>query len=199
MIPVAMLVINTRTLLFVFLTSFCLTIARPSLRHIPVIYLMMVAVTAVVRIPESGVNLPVRLINILADTLLTHLALSLLINIYATSIITLKAWCVSSNRVIGKHFTDCALIDDTVHAYRKYRKLLMEGGIGIRTPRQAIRILAVLVESGVIYILMGVSSARCRCKGCHDLTFLLRTSSSLSSFSFTSVGLPYSCPWPNSL
>ena len=35
----------------------------------------------------------------------------------------------------------------------------MEGGIGVRTPRQAIRILALLVESGMIYILIGVSSA----------------------------------------
>jgi hypothetical protein len=33
----------------------------------------------------------------------------------------------------------------------------MESGIGIRTPRQAIRILALLVESGMIYILIGVS------------------------------------------
>jgi hypothetical protein len=58
MIPVVMIVINTGTLLFVFLTSFPHH-ARPSLQHIPVIYLMMVAVTAVVHIPESGVNLPV--------------------------------------------------------------------------------------------------------------------------------------------
>ena len=35
----------------------------------------------------------------------------------------------------------------------------MESGIGIRTPTQAIRILALLIESGVIYILIGVSSA----------------------------------------
>jgi hypothetical protein len=45
------------------------------------------------------------------------------------------------------------------HAYRKYRKLMMEGGIGIRTPGQALKILAILVESGIIYILIGVSSA----------------------------------------
>jgi hypothetical protein len=35
----------------------------------------------------------------------------------------------------------------------------MEGGIGIRTPRQAFKILAILVESGMIYILIGVSSS----------------------------------------
>jgi hypothetical protein len=54
------------------------------------------------------------------------------------------------------------LIDDATcaywHTYRKYRKLLIESGINIRTPRQAIRILAILVESGMIYILLGVSS-----------------------------------------
>jgi len=60
------------------------------------------------------------------------LTLSLFINIFATSIIAVKAW--------------------------KYRKLLMESGIGIRTPSQAIKILALLVESGMIYILIGVTS-----------------------------------------
>src|SRR5579863_5953764 len=44
------------------------------------------------------------------------------------------------------------------HPYRKYRKLLIESGIGVRKPRQVIRILALLVESGMIYILIGVSS-----------------------------------------
>jgi hypothetical protein len=42
---------------------------------------------------------------------------------------------------------------------RKYRKLMVESGIGVRTPRQASRILALLVESGAIYILIGVSPA----------------------------------------
>jgi hypothetical protein len=35
----------------------------------------------------------------------------------------------------------------------------MQSSIGARTPRQTIRILALLVESGVLYILIGVSSA----------------------------------------
>ena len=34
----------------------------------------------------------------------------------------------------------------------------MESGTGIRTPTQAIKILALLIESGAIYILIGVSS-----------------------------------------
>jgi hypothetical protein len=78
---------------------------------------MAVAVTAVVHIPKTRVILPVRLTNILAGTLLTYLALSLLINIYATSIIGLKAWCVHFNRVTGNPFTDCAMIDGSMHAY----------------------------------------------------------------------------------
>ena len=35
----------------------------------------------------------------------------------------------------------------------------MKSGIGVRTPTQAARILALLVESGVLYILIGVSFA----------------------------------------
>ena len=35
----------------------------------------------------------------------------------------------------------------------------MESGTSIRTSAKAIRILALLVESGMIYILIGVSSA----------------------------------------
>src|SRR5579863_6495590 len=43
--------------------------------------------------------------------------------------------------------------------YRKHRKLLMESGIGVRIPGQAMRVLALLVESGMSYILIGVSFA----------------------------------------
>jgi hypothetical membrane protein len=46
-----------------------------------------------------------------------------------------------------------------MHTYRKYCKLLIESGIGIQTSRQAIRILALLVKSGMVYILIGVSFA----------------------------------------
>jgi hypothetical protein len=35
----------------------------------------------------------------------------------------------------------------------------MENGSGVRIPKQAVRILGLLVESGMIYILIGVSSA----------------------------------------
>jgi hypothetical protein len=46
---------------------------------------------------------------------LTHLALSLLINISATSLIALKAWCVYG--FFGKHFVNRTLIDGTTRLY----------------------------------------------------------------------------------
>jgi hypothetical protein len=93
--------------------------SRPSIQHIPVIYLVAVPVTTIVHILETKLIEPgpLLLINILAGTLLTHLALSLLINTYATFIIGLKAWCVHLDRVIGKYFTDCSLIDNAMRAY----------------------------------------------------------------------------------
>jgi hypothetical protein len=42
---------------------------------------------------------------------------------------------------------------------RKYRKLLMESGVGVPAHGQVTRILALLVESGMVYILIGVSPA----------------------------------------
>jgi len=118
MIPVVMLVINIGALSSDFLTWFCLTMARPSLQHIPVIYLMGVAVMAIVVIPETRTRFsPGLIIRMLEGTVMTHLGLSLLINIYATSIIALKAWCVHFDRVTGKLPTYCALVDDTMRAY----------------------------------------------------------------------------------
>ena len=73
----------------------------------------------------------------------------------------------------------------------------MESGIGIRTPTQAIRILALLIESGVIYILIGVSSALVY-KLVFSHFFFRSRALSLLLFSFTSdsEGLPtYSCLW----
>jgi len=108
MIPVVMLAINT------------------------VAYLMMVTARVIVVISKDMVSIYTILASIINITQVVHVTLSLLVNLFATSMIALKAW--------------------------KYRKLLMESGIGIRTPRQAIRILALLVESGMIYIMIGVMS-----------------------------------------
>jgi len=71
--------------------------------------------------------------DIIVVSTFVNLVLSLLINIFATSIIAVKAW--------------------------KYRKTLMTSGVGIRTPTLAIKILALVVESGVLYIFIGVSPA----------------------------------------
>jgi hypothetical protein len=55
--------------------------------------------------------------NIINITHPAHLTLSMLINIFATFIITLKAWCVRVYAVFGKYFVVCALIDDATSAY----------------------------------------------------------------------------------
>ena len=47
----------------------------------------------------------------------TYPALSLLINIFATSIIALKAWCVHVHGVFRIQFLGCALIDDMMRMY----------------------------------------------------------------------------------
>jgi hypothetical protein len=73
----------------------------PSFEHNLVIYLMTVAERAIqLLLASKHENIPMEttlghMINI---TQVAHLTLSLLINIFATSIITLKAWCV---RVYG--------------------------------------------------------------------------------------------------
>jgi hypothetical protein len=98
-----------------------------SLQHIPVIYLMSVAVRFIVLILEMRTWPSHVFFIIFNGTALTHLALSLLINIYATSVIAFKAWCVHFDRVTGKYFTDCALIDNTMCAYIQEIRQLADG------------------------------------------------------------------------
>jgi hypothetical protein len=50
--------------------------------------------------------------HVVTGTQLTHQSLSLFINIFATSLIALKAWCVRVDGVFGKQIVDYALIDD---------------------------------------------------------------------------------------
>jgi hypothetical protein len=107
-------------------------------------------------------------------TQVAHLTLSLLINISATSIIALKAWCVHIGRIFGKDFADFSLVDN-ITIYRKYRKSLRESGIGVRTPTQGIKILVLLVESGMIYILIGVSYSLVYKHGSSQFFFLPRS------------------------
>jgi tryptophan-rich sensory protein len=67
----------------------------------------------------------------------------------------------------------------------------MESGIGVRNPTQATRILVLLVESGVIYILIGVSSALVYRHGLSDswLFFALQVMSLASITIFQHFGL----------
>jgi hypothetical protein len=118
MIPVVMLGINTGALSSEFLTLFLPHYGSSLVQHIPVIYLTAVAVAVIVVIPEASVRFSSAfLVGMVNGTLLAHFALSLLINIYATSIIALKAWCVHFDRVTSKLSTYRAFVDDTTRAY----------------------------------------------------------------------------------
>jgi hypothetical protein len=104
MIPVVMLAINTGELRLPG-TLLCLTKARPSFEHFPVIYLMTVALRAAI-LNFQGVHTRLILLSPMIDgTQLALQTLSLLINICATATIALKAWCVRIriNRVFVKH------------------------------------------------------------------------------------------------
>jgi hypothetical protein len=102
--------------------------ARPSVRHIPVVYLTAIGAVAAVFIIQASARLtPTFLIRMVNGTILAHLALSLLINIYATSLIALKAWCVHFDRVTGTHSTYCALVDNTMRAYIQEIPQVAEG------------------------------------------------------------------------
>jgi hypothetical protein len=175
MIPVVMLVINTGALSFDFLTLFCLTYG-------PSIYS-----TYFSHLPDGGcssgcrVECPVlsrfphpygqwHLIGSFG----TFLVNQHLCNLPHSSQGMVRTSIVSLAKFL---FTAPWLTTRCSHTYRRYRKLLKENGVGIRTPRQAIRILAVLVESGMIYILIGVSSSWCSCEGCHDFSFVFRSRS----------------------
>jgi hypothetical protein len=117
---------------------------------------MAVVVRAVLLSSKEGGQMHNVLARMIDVTQVAHQTFSLLTNIFATSIIALKAWCVCVDCVFGNF--DFILIDDMLCTQRKYRKLLIASEIGARYPSQAIRILALMVESGMLYILIGVSS-----------------------------------------
>jgi len=94
------------------------------------IYLLIVAARAGLLISSETAQSHRHLGRIIDVTQMANLALSLLTNIFATSIIAVKAW--------------------------EYRKTLMASGVGIQTPTQAIRILGLVVESGMLYIFIGI-------------------------------------------
>jgi len=96
------------------------------------LYLFTVAISAgMVIVLEAGrESMGIHLNHVIVSTQVANLALSLLTNIFATSLIAVKAW--------------------------KFRKTLMTSGVGIRNPPRVIRILALIVESGMLYIFIGV-------------------------------------------
>jgi hypothetical protein len=79
--------------------------ACPSFEHRLVIYLSKV-VMDVIQIMSNDpllINHLMLLDNVIT---VTQLMLSLIINIYATSIIALKTWCVCVHGIFGKRFVD---------------------------------------------------------------------------------------------
>ena|SRR5579863_4835493 len=105
MIPVVMLGINTGGLSSP-LTLFFLTATSPSFEHNPVIYLMTLTMRAILLFFLGGIQVYFPLAYMMSIVQLANLAFSLLINIFATSIIAIKAWCVRVDGVFGKDFVD---------------------------------------------------------------------------------------------
>jgi hypothetical protein len=130
MIPVVMLAINTGVL-FSLITFFSLTVTRPLFEHILAIYLIVVVTGAIDIFFPAGwaIQVYITVNTILSITQVAQPVLSLLINIFATSIIALKAWCVCVHSVFAKHCVDvdCALIDNPTCAYIQETPQVAEG------------------------------------------------------------------------
>ena len=112
-IPVVMLGINTGAISshFIFPAVTC------PFAYILAIYLTTVVLRAIELISDSSLQMLNRLIHMINATQVTQLTFSLLINIYATSVIALKAWCVIFGGVFKEYVVDFALMDDMTHAY----------------------------------------------------------------------------------
>jgi hypothetical protein len=94
MIPVVMLAINSGVHSSVFMTLFCLAMTCPSFQYILVAYLMMLTAWVITMIPNITEPIDALFFAINGWAQVAHIALSLLVNIVATSTIALKAWCV---------------------------------------------------------------------------------------------------------
>jgi hypothetical protein len=95
---------------------------RLSFEHLLVIYLITVVVRAMQVITNDD-----QFFFPLVVTQVTHMTLSLIINIYATSIVALKAWCARVHRVFRKHFVDRGLIENTTCAYIQETPQIADG------------------------------------------------------------------------
>jgi hypothetical protein len=117
MIPVVMLAINTGMPSSALMTLHFLTVTCPSFGHILVAYLITVTARVFEGISKDADSMYLILENIIYVPQVAHMMLSLLDNIFATSIIAHKAWCVHVYGILDKHFVDCASIGDTTCAY----------------------------------------------------------------------------------
>jgi hypothetical protein len=107
-IPVVMLAINTSALSSIFLTLFNFIHhlhGLSSLEHLLVIYLSGIVMTTIQIITTDSLLFS-RLVKPDNITIVIQVVFSLIINIYATSIIALKAWCVRVHGIFGNHFVD---------------------------------------------------------------------------------------------
>ncbi|KAH9998433.1 hypothetical protein BJV74DRAFT_904642 [Russula compacta] len=96
-----------------------------------IVYVITIAVRAGLLATPEGAKIHQDLARAIDVAQVSNLGLSLLTNVLATSIIATKAW--------------------------KYRKLLMECGNDGKNPTRVSKVLSLLVESGMLYILIGVS------------------------------------------
>jgi hypothetical protein len=102
MIPVVMLAINTGMPSSALMTLHFLTVTCPSFGHILVAYLITVTARVIEVISKDADSMYLHLENVIYVTQVAHIMLSLLVNIFATSIIAHKAWCVHVYGVFEK-------------------------------------------------------------------------------------------------
>ena len=80
----------------------------PPFEHILVIYLITATAGIIQFITYNLTGQErVRFYFLIGRSKAAFLTFSLLINISATSVIALKAWCAHFDRVLRKHFVDC--------------------------------------------------------------------------------------------
>lgn len=151
MTPVVILVIDIRELacflpVCVLLHLFCFEIS-------PVVYVITVAARAGLLITPEGAWSHHDLAHIIDVAQVANLVLSLLTNALATSIIAVKSWYVRS--ILDVVLTCTSMTHARVK--RIYRKSLLSYNVRGQTSTLASKVMGLLVESGMLYILISVS------------------------------------------
>jgi len=132
----------------------------PYLPSLLVVYVATVVVRAGLFITPEHTQIHRSLARVIDITQVADLAFSLLTNVIATSIIAVKTWYVDSASC-GKFHIDS--LADVTHAMRapsadrKFRELMIRGDAGSRTSTPASQVMILLVESGLLYSIVGVS------------------------------------------